>query len=102
LEGPVVRAVVVDHVSIRVRDLEESRRFYEAAFVPLGFGVLYSDEGGCSFGVEGADDFWILAGGTPTTDVHVAFSATGREAVDSFHRAALEAGGRDDRSGIAS
>jgi catechol 2,3-dioxygenase-like lactoylglutathione lyase family enzyme len=96
VEGPVVRAVVVDHVSIRVRDLEESRRFYEADLVPLGFGDLYSDEGGCSFGVEGADDFWILAGGTPTTDVHVAFSATGREAVDSFRRAALEAGGRDN------
>jgi catechol 2,3-dioxygenase-like lactoylglutathione lyase family enzyme len=42
----VVRAVVVDHVSIRVRDLEASRRFYETALAPLGFGVLYSDEGG--------------------------------------------------------
>jgi catechol 2,3-dioxygenase-like lactoylglutathione lyase family enzyme len=96
----VARAVVVDHLPIRVRDLEESRRFYEAALTPLGFGILYSYEGGCSFSIEGADggadDSWILAGNTPSTNVHIAFSATDREPVNAFHRAALEAGGRDN------
>ncbi len=100
VEEPVVRAVVVDHVSIRVRDLEESRRFYEAALAPLGFDILYTDEGRCSFGMAGADggadDFWILAGNTPSTNVHVAFCATDQEAVDAFHPAALKAGGRDN------
>ena len=90
----------MDHISLRVRDLEGSRRFYEAALAPLGFGVLYSDEGGCSFGLEGtdrgADDFWILEGGTPSTGVHVAFIAKNRAAVDAFYVAALGAGGRDN------
>ena len=97
-EGPVVRAVVVDHVSIRVLDHEASRRFYEAALAPLGFGVLYSDEGGCSFGLadEGADDFWILQGDIPSTNVHVAFAARNRVAVDAFYHVALETGGRDN------
>ena len=93
---------VVDHVSLRVRDLEASRRFYEAALEPLGFGVLYSDEGGYSFGLEsgvrGADDFWILRGDTSTTGVHVAFAARDRAAVDAFYDAALGAGGRDNGS----
>ena len=93
-------SAVLDHVSLRVRDLEASRRFYEAALAPLGFGVLYSDEGGSSFGREsadgGADDFWILQGGAPSTGVHVAFVARSRAAVEAFHRAALQAGGRDN------
>ncbi len=95
-----MRPVVVDHVSLRVRDLEVSRRFYEAALAPLGFGVLYSDEGGYSFGLEAremsADDFWILEGGTPSARVHVAFAAKDQASVDAFHEAALEAGGRDN------
>jgi catechol 2,3-dioxygenase-like lactoylglutathione lyase family enzyme len=96
VEGPVVRAVVVDHVSIRVRDLEASRRFYEAALAPLGFGVVSAPEGGTAFGLEGADDFWILKGGEPSKRVHVAFAAPDRAAVDAFYHAALEAGGRDN------
>jgi catechol 2,3-dioxygenase-like lactoylglutathione lyase family enzyme len=96
VEGPVVRAVVVDHVSLRVRDLEASRRFYEAALAPLGFGVVSAPEGGAAFGVQGADDFWILLGDTPSTNVHVAFAARDRAAVDAFYRAALETGGRDN------
>ena len=95
-----MRAVVLDHVSIRVRDLEASRRFYEAALAPLGFEAVYSDEGRAAFGLvhrtEGADDFWILVGGTPSSGVHVAFAARDREAVDAFYRAAIEAGGRDN------
>ena len=93
-------SAVLDHVSLRVRDLEASRRFYEAALAPLGFGVSYSDEGGSSFGREsaerGADDFWILQGDAPSTRVHVAFVAGSPAAVKAFHRAALRAGGRDN------
>jgi catechol 2,3-dioxygenase-like lactoylglutathione lyase family enzyme len=99
-EDHIVRAVVVDHVSIRVRDLEASRRFYEAALAPLGFEQVYPDEGGAAFGLVhragGTDDFWILAGGEPSTNVHVAFAARDREAVDAFYGAAIEAGGRDN------
>lgn len=99
MEGPSARPVV-DHVSLRVRDLGAGRRFYEAALAPLGFGILYSDEGGYSFGFEstdrGADDFWILEGDTPSTGVHVAFAAKDRAAVDAFYDAALGAGGHDN------
>jgi catechol 2,3-dioxygenase-like lactoylglutathione lyase family enzyme len=96
VEVPGVRAVVVDHVSLRVRDLETSRRFYEAALAPLGFGLVSAPEGGAAFGVEAADDFWILEGDAPSTNVHVAFVARDRASVDTFHAAALGAGGRDN------
>ena len=95
-EGPIVRAVVVDHVDLKVLNLEGSRRFYETALASLGFGVVYSAENRVSFGVEGADDFAIVESGTPSTGVHVAFAAPNRAAVDAFHSAALKAGGRDN------
>ena len=93
-------SVVLDHVSLRVRDLGASSSFYKAALAPLGFRVLYRDAGGYSFGLEGtdrgADDFWILQGDAPTTGVHVAFVARDRAAVEAFYRAALRAGGQDN------
>jgi hypothetical protein len=43
-------------------DLEASRRFYEAALAPLGFGIVNAPAGGAAFGVEDNGDFWILSG----------------------------------------
>ena len=94
--GPVTCRVVVDHVALRVRDLAASRRLYLAALAPLGFGLVYEDEGGAAFGVAGADDFSIVESDSPSSGVHVAFVSTSREAVDAFHEAALAAGGRDN------
>ena len=88
----------MDHVAIRVRDLEASRRFYLAALGPLGFGFVYSDEGVASFGAEGIDDFTIIGSSAPSTGVHVAFAARDRAAVDAFYTSALKAGGRDNRA----
>ena len=92
----VTRRVVRDHVALGVRDLAASRRFYLAALAPLGFGLLYENEGGAAFDAAGADDFLIAESGAPSGGVHVAFASAGREAVDAFHAAALAAGGRDN------
>ncbi len=92
----VTRRVVVDHVALRVEDLAASRRFYHAALAPLGFGLLYEDEGRAAFGVAGADDFSIAASEAPSGGVHVAFASASRGAVDAFHAAALAAGGSDN------
>ncbi len=91
----VVRRVMVDHVGLLVRDLEVSRRFYEAALRPLGFSILYRSEDGTAFGFEGADDFGINRSDAPTTGAHVAFAAESRGAVDAFYAAACATGGRD-------
>ena len=56
---------VLDHVAIRVSDLEASRAFYASALAPLGFSVLHAAGGEAAtgrsvgFGRPGADDFWI-------------------------------------------
>jgi catechol 2,3-dioxygenase-like lactoylglutathione lyase family enzyme len=91
-----VRRVVVDHVLLVVRELEVSRGFYCAALAPLGIEELDVKPDRVSFGAEGLDDFAIFAGSPAATAAHVAFDAPSRGAVDAFHAAALEHGGRAD------
>jgi catechol 2,3-dioxygenase-like lactoylglutathione lyase family enzyme len=92
------RRVFVDHVTIRVRDLAVSRRFYEAALPPLG-AVVVEVEGEVSFGPRGAEDFLLAesdASHPPSGPLHFAFAATDETAVREFHAAGLAAGGRDN------
>jgi catechol 2,3-dioxygenase-like lactoylglutathione lyase family enzyme len=94
------RRVVIDHVSIGVRDLERSRAFYQQALAPLGFSERGPWRDGVretSFGVEGASDFAISLEYAPVdAPVHIAFAADSREQVHAFHDAALAAGATDN------
>jgi catechol 2,3-dioxygenase-like lactoylglutathione lyase family enzyme len=86
-------------VTLVVRDLAASRRFFTSALAPLGLRCLTPDgpdvDGAIGFGLEGLDDFAIVPAGeaAPTTTAHVAFLAPDRAAVDAFYLAALQAGG---------
>ena len=93
------RRVVIDHLTIGVIDLDRSRRFYAYALEPLGFaemGPWSEEQREIAFGVQGADDFAISAQYVAGGQIHVAFSADSREAVDAFHAAAIAAGGVDN------
>lgn len=87
---------IVDHLWLRVGDLEASRRFYETLAPVLGLGVRRSSRAD-RVHVE-ADDrsFALVPGPEPTANVHVAFPAADDATVREFHRAALAAGYRDD------
>jgi catechol 2,3-dioxygenase-like lactoylglutathione lyase family enzyme len=92
------QARVIDHIGVGVRDFEESVEFYTRALAPLGFErVAYvdADNRAAGFGVHGRDEFWIHEG-RPVGRCHIAFDADSHEAVDAFHAAALEVGGRDN------
>ena len=84
--------IVIDHVHIRVRDAKASVAFYRAALEPLGIPAVWEGEGGAQFANL------VVTDGEPTTSgpVHIAFVAESRDLVDAFHRAGLEAGGRDN------
>ena len=85
----------VDHLWIRVADLAESRRFYDAICPSLGLHVEGVREE--RFHVARGDrSFALVAGGTPTANVHVAFPVSGDAAVEAFHRDALAAGFGDN------
>jgi len=87
---------MIDHLKLHVRDVERSRAFYEAALAPLGYRVLLEPAPGV-VGM-GADwpDFWLAFEPATGSVAHVAFRADTTDLVDAFHRAALDAGGRDN------
>jgi catechol 2,3-dioxygenase-like lactoylglutathione lyase family enzyme len=87
---------MIDHLGLRVSDVPRSKRFFTAALQPLGYGVIADYGQAIGFGDSGGKpDFWIATGGGPGA-THVCFAATSHEQVDSFHKAALAAGGRDN------
>jgi catechol 2,3-dioxygenase-like lactoylglutathione lyase family enzyme len=88
---------MIDHIKLFVADAERSRRFYERALEPLGYRVMLEPAPGVvGMGVE-MPDFWLApADGEPRPTGHVAFRAGDHELVRAFHRAGLEAGGRDN------
>ena len=102
MSGEVDRRVFIDHVTIRVRDLARSRRFYEAALEPLGVEILEVPESDdIVFGPKGAEDFAIAQADDahpPSGPIHLAFAAASQQEVDRFHAAGLGAGGRDNGS----
>ena len=89
---------IIDHLTLRVKDLAMSKSFYEKALAPLGFGVQMEWQGFVGFGPSGKPSFWIapLEKDQASAISHIAFGAKSRAEVDAFHAAALEAGGRDE------
>ena len=87
---------MIDHVVLYVSDLGRSRRFYEQALEPVGYGIVFEMEGLVAFGSEGQTRFAVRSGKEPNTTAHVAFQAEDRATVDGFHKAATAAGGTDE------
>jgi len=86
---------VLDHLWIRVRDLAESRLFYETVAPTVGLRVRDGDAH--RFHVKGGSRSFALVQDEPVTEnVHLAFPAPDRATVDAFHGAAVEAGFRDN------
>lgn len=90
------RGRLVDHIQLVVRDLDASKRFYQAALAVLGIPM----------GGEGPGFFWFdelcvsspdspAALGQLTGRVHLAFQAGDRQTVERFHATAIQAGGKD-------
>jgi catechol 2,3-dioxygenase-like lactoylglutathione lyase family enzyme len=88
---------MIDHITLRVKDLPRGKAFYAAALAPLGYTVLMefgSDAVG--LGAGGKPDFWLAAGPPPPPMTHIAFAARDHAAVDGFHAAAIAAGATDN------
>lgn len=82
---------LIDHVHLRVPDLEVSRRFYRAVLRALGYD--FTSESPEHFS---CDELWVDKADGSVSRVHLAFQAKDRESVHAFHAAALAHGGRDN------
>jgi catechol 2,3-dioxygenase-like lactoylglutathione lyase family enzyme len=87
-----------DHVKFGVGDYAASKAFYLKALEPLGVAVV--SEGVPSYGVElsgdGKTSLCLCQTEEKPAHLHIAFVAGSRQQVEAFHRAALEAGGKDN------
>jgi catechol 2,3-dioxygenase-like lactoylglutathione lyase family enzyme len=87
---------VIDHLTLKVRDIAASKPFYAKALAPLGYVVAMEYEGGCGMGPKGKPDLWLHQDPENVRPTHLAFHAVERRLVDAFHAAALAAGGKDN------
>jgi catechol 2,3-dioxygenase-like lactoylglutathione lyase family enzyme len=98
---------MLHHVSLGVRDIEFSVRFYDAVLSALGYVRVWSDlrpsqDGqAVGYGLPGTGDKLALKQKdsdhpVPGYGFHIAFAAPSRAAVHRFHEAALQHGGQDN------
>src|SRR4051812_30681381 len=84
---------MLDHLSIQCQDIAAALRFYDTVFATIG-GKRVLDFGDVvGYGVE-TPDFWVGAQttGGANREVHLAFTAPSRAAVDTFFAAARGVG----------
>jgi catechol 2,3-dioxygenase-like lactoylglutathione lyase family enzyme len=84
----------IDHLWIRVADVPVAAAFYE--LIARYGAYKLRNEGSDHAHFVGAGGSFSLVTGKPTEHVHVAFPATENATVDAFHRAAIDAGYRDN------
>lgn len=101
---------MIDHMGVSPADIEEARRFYDAALKPLGIAnvmeVTAEQSGGyhgIGYGTGRKPFFWLSSDsrravppGPRGAGIHIAFEAESRAAVDAFHAAAMAQGGSDN------
>jgi len=88
-----------DHVKFGVSDHAASKAFFLKALEPLGVAAV--SEGPPTYGVElcqegKAASLCLYQTEEKPAPLHLAFTAETRRQVEAFHRAALEAGGKDN------
>ena len=85
----------LDHIGLRVTNLNKSRGFYLAALAPLGMNLLGESDSHAAFGIGPMPYLTIRQAERVEGPTHVAFLADSREQVDAFHKAGINAGGVD-------
>jgi len=89
---------MLDHIGLQAKDVEASLAFYLRTFAAIGMREVMRFPYGDSMAVglsgpDGVPDFWLgRPTGDETRELHVAFGAPDRAAVDAVHEAAMAAG----------
>ncbi|MCM3887636.1 VOC family protein [Frankia sp. R82] len=89
---------MLDHIGVQAADVAASSVFYLTTFAAIGLreAARFEQDGALVVGLSGPDGqptFWLSpAHGTETRELHVAFRAPDRAAVDAVHAAAVAGG----------
>ena len=87
-----------DHVKFGVRDFARSKAFYMSALEPIGVTVVtdWPPDGAELSQPDGESSLCLYQTDEQPAHLHIAFTASSRNAVDAFYAAALAAGGKDN------
>jgi len=86
-----------DHVVFGVSDYAASKAFFLKALEPLGLAVALEGPLGVELSPKGGkSSLCLFQTEEKPARLHLAFTAENRQQVEAFHRAALQAGGRDN------
>jgi len=92
MEMKLHRGRLIDHIHLRARDLDKTKRFYRAVLTAIGRAdAIHETDSYFS-----ADELWIDAAEGSTSRIHLAFQVPDRETVVRFHAEGLAAGGEDN------
>jgi len=88
---------LIDHLSVGVASIGDATKFYDPLLATVGGNRLSTTDGFAAYGKEGVEFLVMLpydkqasSGGN---GAHICFVAPSREAVDSFHKTAMDEGG---------
>jgi catechol 2,3-dioxygenase-like lactoylglutathione lyase family enzyme len=84
-----------DHVVFGASDYAASKAFFLQALEPLGVAIVHEGPLGVELSADGKSSLCIRRADEKPSHLHLAFTAANRRQVDTFHRAALAAGGKD-------
>ena len=85
-----------DHVVFGVSDYAASKAFFLKALEPIGMAVVSEGSLGIELSADGKSSLCLFQTTEKPAHLHLAFVAANRGQVDAFHRAALEAGAKDN------
>lgn len=92
---------MLDHITIRVKNLEKSKAFYEKVLNTFGYvlNLGSKDENFYGFGL-GEDPIFEIAQATKTRPahkkIHIAFKASDKKQVVQFYKVAFKNGAKDN------
>ena len=79
-------SMTVAHVAVNVSDWERAKGFYEAVLGPLGYRVVYEEDGALAYFADRQGLDFGLGRRDPVGGAHVAFDCPDRETVDALLR----------------
>jgi catechol 2,3-dioxygenase-like lactoylglutathione lyase family enzyme len=85
-----------DHIVFGASNYAASKVFFLKALEPIGMVVVSEGPAGIELSADGKTSLCIRRIEEKPAHLHLAFVAENRQQVEAFHRAALEAGGKDN------